>query len=294
MIVLIADLHGNRAAFDAICADVTRRGFQIIDGPLRDDLAEHEALPVFLGDLVDPLPESAEIAREIREHGWTALRGNHEDYILAARGLYGGTDALFSSVLGPGWRFQPVRLCAERFDAETLRWMAKLPEHISQGEVLFLHAGLRSNRRGDFRGLRMRSERLVVGGHFHDPRVIPWGEKRLAFLGSAGIPLRAEPAAARCDYALLQSANEAEIELIEVEYDAEATAALYEKSGDVVAGGAVASLVLHELRTRRRSVGPFFRWLRAKPQVDVPVDIEAQSAEWANEQVTAYLKEITV
>ena len=285
MIVLIADLHGNRAAFDSICADVARRGFKLLDGPLRRDLREDEAVPVFLGDLVDPLPESAEMALEIRERGWTALRGNHEDYILAARGLHRGADALMSSVTGRGWRFKPVRLCAEGFDERTLTWMAALPEHISWGEVLFLHAGLRSNRRGDFRGLKARPERLIVGGHFHDPRVIPWGEKRLAFLGAAGIPLRVEPAAARAEYALLKGT---EIELIEVDYDAEATAGLYERSGGVVEGGPVARVILHELRTRRRSLGPFFRWLRAQYQFD----LEAQSEDWASERVTEYLREI--
>lgn len=285
MIVLIADLHGNRAAFDSICADVAQRGFKLLEGPLRRDLREDEAVPVFLGDLVDPLPESAEMAFEIRERGWTALRGNHEDYILAARGLYRGTDSLFHSVAGTGWRFKPVRLCAEGFDEQTLRWMADLPESISWGEVLFLHAGLRSNRRGDFRGLKVRPERLIVGGHFHDPRVIPWGEKRLAFLGAAGIPLRVEPAGARAEYALLKGT---EIELIEVDYDAEATAGLYERSGGVTDGGPVARVILHELRTRRRSLGPFFRWLRAKYQFD----LEAQAEAWASEQATEYLREI--
>lgn len=286
MLVLIADLHGNRAAFDSICADVARRGFKLLEGPLRRDLREDEAMPVFLGDLVDPLPESAEMAREIRARGWTALRGNHEDYILSARGLYPGADALLGSVAGPGWRFKPVRLCAEGFDEETLKWMAELPEHISWGEVLFLHAGLRSNRRGDFRGLRARPERLIVGGHFHDPRVIPWGEKRLAFLGAAGIPLRVEPTPARTEYALLRGC---EIDLIEVDYDAEATASLYERSGGVAEGGPVARVILHELRTRRRSLGPFFRWLRAKYQFD----LEAQSEAWASEQVAEYIHEVT-
>ena len=46
---------------------------------------------------------------------------------------------------------------------------------------------------------------------------------------------------------------------------------------------------LHELRTRRRSLGPFFRWLRAQYRFG----LEAQSEDWASERVTEYLREIS-
>ncbi len=69
-IAVIADIHGNMPALEAVISDLA-------------DQAVDEVLVG--GDLVGRGPEGSRVVKRVRELGWPAIGGNHEDYLLAFR-----------------------------------------------------------------------------------------------------------------------------------------------------------------------------------------------------------------
>ena len=69
-IAVIADIHGNVPALEAVLADLERRSpDEVLVG----------------GDLVGRGPQGSQVVQRIRELGWRGVRGNHEDYLLSFR-----------------------------------------------------------------------------------------------------------------------------------------------------------------------------------------------------------------
>ena len=66
-LAVLADLHGNLPAFEAV----------------RTDLAQFSVDRVVVaGDLINWGPSSAEVAARVLEAGWAVIRGNNEFYLL--------------------------------------------------------------------------------------------------------------------------------------------------------------------------------------------------------------------
>ena len=66
-IAVLADIHGNLPALEAVAADIER---------LNPDL-------VFVaGDFQNRGPNPREVTEFVAQSGWTLLRGNHEDYVI--------------------------------------------------------------------------------------------------------------------------------------------------------------------------------------------------------------------
>ena len=131
MIYAIGDIHG--------CYDPLMR--------LLDKIEVHAAgrsyRGVFLGDYVDRGPKSRQVVREVRDRTqsgrWTALKGNHEEMMVA--GLtdsrdrdfwleYGGEETL-ESYAGHGAALK-----------DDLAWFAALPTMLETTHHVFVHAGL--------------------------------------------------------------------------------------------------------------------------------------------------------
>lgn len=150
----IGDIHGRLdlllAALDAIRADLAR------------DPAERTFV-VFLGDLIDRGPSSAQVVEHLRGTDWGALTpvflaGNHEEAMLAS---YDGDMAMLRSWVGFGgaetaesYGVSPVLLLRDDWQGYWQALRAAIPaEHVeflrgfydqfALGDYLFVHAGVR-------------------------------------------------------------------------------------------------------------------------------------------------------
>lgn len=223
---LIADLHANRAAVEAVLADVQRRGC--------DRLA-------LLGDFVGygPDPEwVVDRARELVAAGAIAVRGNHDAAVAEA-----ARPSMRSEVL------DVIDWTRARLSADQLAFLASLPLAHEEGDVLFVHANAWEpagwayveGRAEAARSLQATPRRLTFCGHIHEPRLYhlsPLGKvadftptpgttvpllsarRWLGIPGSAGQPRDGNPAAC---YALFDDRTAA-ITFVRVPYDHEATA----------------------------------------------------------------------
>jgi predicted phosphodiesterase len=255
---LLADLHGNRAALDAILQDGSKNG-------IRDW--------VCLGDFVDPLPDSAWMFRELKRLGIPIVRGNHEDYMVWARWLADGQQGArpkSETSITNSVRYHSVFRAARDFSQLELQELEGLPLTISQGEVLYCHASPDWNMRGyvfDFeedirKSVEGVSETVIVCGHWHTP----WSDaahprvpgKRLFSIGSGGIAF--SDSAGRAQYGVIE-AGRAEGELpsvqqCEVRYDHQVTLKRYETSGYLAEGGPMAWALYLEIATGQRVLRP--------------------------------------
>ena len=69
-LAVLADVHGNMPALEAVIEDIESHGVdEVLVG----------------GDLVGRGPEGSLVTRRIRELGWPSIRGNHEEYVLTFR-----------------------------------------------------------------------------------------------------------------------------------------------------------------------------------------------------------------
>ncbi len=157
LIYAIGDLHGRVDLFDKLIARI------------RADIAAHpggyEGKPmiVLLGDYIDRGPASAQLIERILALSadetieWRSVLGNHEDAMVAflderssgqSWGRHGGMTTLASyGVDAPenadGWAVARERLRVAVPPAHDA-WLRGLEQHIVQGELIFVHAGLRA------------------------------------------------------------------------------------------------------------------------------------------------------
>jgi serine/threonine protein phosphatase 1 len=130
--LVIGDIHGSLKAFDALLAAIA--------------LTPEDHL-VLLGDYVDRGPDSAGVIRRIIELKAqcqvTAIRGNHEDMMLAARG--GRIDLLREWILNGGLEtllsYGGNRATVKDVPAEHWRFLEKeLVEYLETETHIFVHA----------------------------------------------------------------------------------------------------------------------------------------------------------
>jgi predicted phosphodiesterase len=176
-IAVLADIHGNLAALEAVAADFTRRGVDTV---------------VNLGDSVSGPLRPRETAAYLMEQPWIHLAGNHERQLLAgAREDLGLSDA-----------YARGRLLPAAFD-----WMAGLPSTLAASDDLFLCHGTPTSdatylletvvaggvrvatadeiaaRLGDV------SASMVLCAHSHQPRSMRTGSGQwIVNPGSVGLP----------------------------------------------------------------------------------------------------------
>jgi predicted phosphodiesterase len=174
-IAVIADVHGNAWALEAVLADIGRRGVKHI---------------VNLGDNANgPLDPVRSVAL-LRASGSTHIRGNG-DRMTGEGGPSARRSALFAR---------------ERLDADALRWLRELPmqargdgwaafhavptndetyfmENIAAGKTVLASPAEIAARLGDF------DASLVLCGHTHLPRLVRLADGRTVLNpGSVGLP----------------------------------------------------------------------------------------------------------
>jgi diadenosine tetraphosphatase ApaH/serine/threonine PP2A family protein phosphatase len=259
-LAVIADIHGNMPALEAVIADL-------------DEVAPDEILVG--GDLVGRGPEGGRVVATVRERGWATIRGNHEDYLLDFR----------RGKVPDAWQGQnqwaASRWMAAELDEAAAEFLRDLPLTITPriGEgLLLVHGSPASYNEGLgpwtpdsalSRHLRAADRPLLVCAHTHRPmhRVVAEGE--VVNVGSVGLPFNGDR---RAQYGLFhRDGGQWKVELRQVEYDLEEILAIYRSSGFSAAGGVTARLLELELRHAAAYLVPFLKWTAA-----LGVDPEAE------------------
>jgi predicted phosphodiesterase len=236
---VVADVHGNLTALEAVVADLARRG---------PDLVVHG------GDLALMGPRPGEVIDLVRVLEWPGLVGNtdqllwrpeeHASQRQRAPALKVLLDLLFD-VYAPDTQ--------ARLGDERLAWLRDLPGEYRVGELTVLHAqpdDLWQAPMPDATDAELLAAYRVTGaghvayGHIHRPFTRRAGGLRISNAGSVGLPWDGDP---RASYLLI---TDGVAEIIRVAYDIEAeVAALH-------AAGHPDSERLMEMRRRGRFIRP--------------------------------------
>ena len=202
-ILLIADIHGNWPALQAVAT-------------------EPHDLCLCVGDLVDYGLEPGPVVNWVRDNARHAVRGNHDHGVAQNVHIHG--KAGFKYLTGV-----TRALTRERLGKEDLRFLAKLPLSrmisVETTRFLLVHASPRdpldeySPADPDFWGRRLQNidVDVVCVGHTHQPYVLQVGDKLVINPGSVGQPRDGDP---RASYAVIQDYK---VELKRVEYPVEKT-----------------------------------------------------------------------
>lgn len=178
-LAIIADIHGNILALDAVLADIGRRG-------VRDVLN--------LGDVASAPLWPRESVESIATRGIPTVRGNHDRWI--AEGRTGGSDAFARARLTPAqldWlgALPPALEPAPgvlAFHAQPADDNAYLLEEVVDGRLLPAAAGTVAARLGETQA------GLILCAHSHLPGLLRLADGRVILNpGSVGCPAYADP-----------------------------------------------------------------------------------------------------
>jgi predicted phosphodiesterase len=162
-IAIVSDIHGNRAAFEAVLADLQQTS---------PDLILHG------GDLADGGASPAEIVDRIRDLGWQGVLGNTDEMHSRPESL----EEFASQSSAPPTLWDVVREMAvatrEALGEERLAWLCNLPRIQRHGAMTLVHASPQSTWRSpaqnasdaDLESVYSPLGRpIAIYGHIHHP-----------------------------------------------------------------------------------------------------------------------------
>lgn len=178
---VIADIHGNSAALDAVLTDIARLGLREV---------------VNLGDCLSGPLDAAGVADRLIDAGFPTVAGNHDRALLDPPERQG---------LWETW-------CSGDLSAAHLAWIRGLPATLDWNGVFLCHGSPRGDlddwlhTRDGRGGVRERTldevraragdlpHRLMLSGHTHMPRMVRLPDGRvLVNPGPVGCPAYADP-----------------------------------------------------------------------------------------------------
>ena len=246
-VAVVSDVHGNVTAYEAVLADIARRGIEYV---------------VNLGDLIGKGPRGSECIRMTRERAIPTVRGNWDTFIAR-------------DTVQPWEHGQWVR---DTLSEDERHWLATLPnvhEIVLSGQpIRFFHASPVSEFHRVFAPTTEEEHRAFVAqtaftGDGPVPTIVGYGDIHGAYLavdygitvfnaGSVGNALDGpgapyvvlEGALARAD--LDEPAGHVGISFVRVPYDVEAEVAVAEELG--MPGADAYALELREQRYRGSAV----------------------------------------
>jgi putative phosphoesterase len=247
-IALIADIHANLRALEAVCTDLEA---------WRPDCV------FVVGDTVNRGPRPLECLRLIqekqRQSGWLVTRGNHEDYVI-----YFAHSATLRS--GPEFIVNIPSYWTYCQLGQDTRPLEEMPLQISLqgpdgGEMRATHASMVSLRDGVYpetsdealARLIAPPAPLFLVGHTHRPLIRRLDGTLVVNAGSAGLPFDGDT---RTGYARItwQGGNW-QAQMIRLEYDRARAEEDYYTSGYMADGGPLIQLVMKEFHLARSMLG---------------------------------------
>ncbi len=246
-IAILADIHGNLPAFEAVLTHVRQQAPDLI---------------VIAGDIVVGAPDSAACWQLAQSLACPLVRGNHERYVS-----FFGTE--HEEAIWQTEQFAPVQWGVAQFTASERAQIAALPQtvHIPEApDLLIVHASARSDRENlppytpDAQIAAMFpavAERWIIRGHDHLARTHAWRDKVIITTGAVGLPMDGNPAA---QYLLLDATTAGwHAQHQAVVYDLNATLERFAVTKYVEQTGVMGRLFLREAATATPHFVPFLR-----------------------------------
>lgn len=220
-IAILADIHGNLPAFEAVQQDIAQ-------------VAPDQV--IVNGDILNRGPQSIACLHAVRATGWQVIYGNHEDYAMKRQG----------PDIPAEWAvpfFDPFQEVADALTDEEVRHIQALPRfmvvdvpglpalHIVHGSPLALNDGIGPWLTEDELLARAAEvpQPVMVGAHTHRPFEQRVADRRLMNCSAVGVPYNGDP---RAQYLVLTgSAGEWDADFRAVPYDRERVYAAYEAQG---------------------------------------------------------------
>jgi len=214
-VAIVSDVHGNLTAFEAVLADIQRRG---------PDLVLHG------GDLALMGAQPAEVIDRVRELGWPGVVGN-TDEVLWRPQEQARQEALapkLASLLRLIFH-QYAPATRELLGEERVAWLRGLPSRWRVHDLVLVHAAPGDLWRAplpDAEDDELSSvygpldAGLAVYGHVHRPYTRSLSGLAVANSGSVGMPWDTDP---RASYVLVEDGHP---RVIRVQYDVEREAAM--------------------------------------------------------------------
>ncbi len=260
-IAILADVHGNMPALEAVIRDLAG---QAVDEVLVG------------GDLVGRGPQGSRVVRRVRELGWPAIGGNHEDYLLGFRRREVPDEWLKAE------EWAAARWMAAELDDEDAAWLEDLPFSIGRPGLRLVHGTPATNREGigPWTGeeevadhLAAVDERVLVCAHTHRPLVHESDAGLVINVGAVGLPFNRDH---RAQYAIFTAGGRHGwcSEMRGVAYDLESIYEIYDATGFLDAGGVTARLLRMELEHASPILVPFLEWARLTGQEPTSASLE--------------------
>ena len=246
-IAVLADIHGNLPALEAVAADLER---------LNPDL-------VFVaGDFQNRGPNPREVTQFVAQSGWTLLRGNHEDYVIRQSQKSGNLN-----VTDP-YNWLPARWTAD-LTSDFVESIKQLPiattllgpDNVS---IVVAHGSPRSNNEGFFPTTTEAKAREMIGndppgllcvGHSHLPFVRQVNSTLLVNVGAVGFPFDGDR---RASFGLITwDRDRWTVEIWRVEYAIEKVLEEFERVNFYQGAGPLSQLIRRELESARPHLTPF-------------------------------------
>lgn len=270
MIAVIADIHANLPALEAVLEDIAESGAERL---------------VVNGDLVNRGPSNAAVVERILAVNPGAITlGNHDDLMRKWVDRDPDIPALwFEDAFWHGMAWPAAQLA----QAGLIDPLRSLPMSVRVAEpalpkVLFSHGSPRHYREGYAAHLSDAafSEILgrypadvLVGSHTHRPFEYRLGGHLILNTGAVGAPFNGDP---RAQYLLLHPQNGAwRPEFRAVPYNRTAALNAFETSGYLEEGGLSARIFYEELRLARPLYMGFWEWTETQAR---PKDWESWDA----------------
>lgn len=264
---VIADIHGNVPALDAVLTDLER--------------VQPDAV-VVAGDFVNRGPASRAALERIAPFGFPAISGNHDTWLVSLAQEIGQPDGWET----PWWT--PVRLATAELTPQWQAWLAALPfslrlELPGASPVRIVHGSPRGSREGMGRmlgdailaeALAGVDEPTIIGAHIHYPYErrlrVPMGEgglgeqreQHVVVIGAVGCPFNGD---INAQYGLFTWNGAGwQFEHRSVPYDHEPVYAAWRDNGYLADGSLASELMMLEHRTAITQYVPFWEWAMAQ------------------------------
>jgi putative phosphoesterase len=243
-IAILADIHGNLRALNAVVADIGARKPDVVF--VAGDTINRGAMPRACLELV---------LQKQRDAGWRVIRGNHEDYVLTeANPPPARPDWLVELCRHSAWTCEQVR--------DYLGIVSALPHQSdldapANQHVRCVHASMRGNRVGLYEGMADDEMHELVGldpdvlcvGHTHVPFIRRLNNRLVVNAGAVGMPFDGDP---RASYAIIEWIHHHwHAQIVRLDYDRDVAARDFVESGFLAGGGAFAPVIHREFERAR-------------------------------------------